>query len=162
MTTATALGISPTDRELAGMLDRQIDTMQAVLAVLEAEHAALNARDAGALMQAVSDKADRIAEAGALDAQRRSTFAFPLSGFMSGKGRFSADAGVAHRWQQLIALAERCRSLNESNGQLIRGQRRRVDQALSLLRGESLLASPEYGPKGDPRPRYLSRSLASV
>lgn len=162
MTTAAAQGVSPTDRELAGMLDRQIDAMHAVLATLEAEHAALHARDAGALMQAVGDKADRIAEAGSLDAQRRSAFAFPLSGLMSSKGRFSADAGVAHRWQQLIALAERCRNLNESNGQLIRGQRRRVDQALSLLRGGSPLASPEYGPKGDSRPRYMSRSLASV
>lgn len=162
MTSATAQRISPTDRELAGMLDRQIDAMHAVLAALEAEQAALGTRDAGALMQAVNDKADRLAEASRLDARRQSALALPLSGPMSAKGRFSADAGVTHRWQQLIALAERCRSLNESNGQLIRGQRRRVDQALSLLRGESLLASPEYGPRGDSRPRHVSRSLASV
>lgn len=144
------------------MLDRQIDAMQAVLTALEAEQAALGTRDAGALMQAVSDKAGRIAEAGRLEAQRRDVVAFPLSGLVGPRGQFSADAGVSHRWQQLIALAQRCRNLNESNGQLIRGQRRRVDQALCLLRGESPAASSEYGPSGDTRPRHVSRSLASV
>jgi flagellar biosynthesis protein FlgN len=147
---------APSDRELAGVLDRQIDAMQAVLAALEAERAALGARDSEALLQAVNCKASRVSEAGALEAQRRALYAAPL------RPQFSADAGVTHRWQQLIALTERCRSLNESNGQLIRGQRRRVDHTLCILRGESAAVPAEYGPKGDTRSRHAARSLGSV
>lgn len=152
------------DRELAGVLDRQIDAMQAVLVALEAERAALYARDAEALLQAVHCKTGRVAEAGAVEAERRALCTGPLQPGRPAAVRspFSADAGVTHRWQQLITLTERCRSLNEANGKLIRSQRRRVDDTLCILRGESAAVPVEYGPKGATRSRHAARSLGSV
>jgi hypothetical protein len=52
--------------------------------------------------------------------------------------------------------------LNDANGQLIRGQRRRTAETLRLLRGESPV-SPEYGPGGAERnSRATPRPLASI
>ncbi len=151
------------DRELARLLDEQIGAMQSVLAALEAERAALADRDGDALLAAVSGKAQRIADADALEKRRRAML--ERLGIATNPGRprrdFSADAGIASRWQQVVTLTARCRALNEANGQFIRGQRRRVDGALRILRGEPAGAA-EYGPAGEQRMRAAARVLDSV
>jgi flagellar biosynthesis/type III secretory pathway chaperone len=150
-----------TDRDLARHLDEQIDAMQSVLAALEAEQQALKRRDADALLQAVNGKATSLARADELE-KRRQTLIEQTSFFESGRsGRpFSTDAGITHRWQQLLALAHQCRAINDSNGLLIRGQRRRVDMTLQILRGSSA-APAEYGPGGESRSRAGARNLGS-
>jgi flagella synthesis protein FlgN len=148
------------DRELARILDEQIEAMQAVRDALEAERAALSARDGDALLAAVNGKAGAIASAESLEWRRQEALArlglgdrFPRAG-----RAFSADSGIGQRWQQVLALTEQCRALNEANGQMVRGQRRRVDGALRVLRGEAV-ATTEYGPGGEERPRATQRSL---
>jgi flagella synthesis protein FlgN len=150
------------DRELARLLDEQIDAMQAVLAALEAERDALTRRDGDALLQAIDSKAARVASAETIEERRQaliSSLGIPLHAGRRGR-EFSADAGIASRWQQVVALTERCRAVNEANGRLIRGQRRRVDGTLRILRGESADAV-EYGPAGEKRNRNVTRSLGS-
>lgn len=152
------------DRDLARLLDEQIDAMQSVLAALESERAALARRDGDALLQAVSGKAERIANADAIEGRRRAMLdRLGIAGH-PGPGRsrdFSADSGIASRWQQIVTLTERCRALNEANGQFIRGQRRRVDGALRILRGQPA-AAYEYGPAGEQRARNAGRLLGSI
>ena len=136
------------DRELAGLLDEQIEAMRAVRDSLEDERRALLARDGDALLGAVNVKAARLAAADAI-----------ARGNRMGRG-FSGDAGIGQRWQQVVALTEECRALNEANGQMIRGQRRRVGGALRILRGETA-APAEYGPAGESRMRIGQRLLGS-
>ena len=150
------------DRDLARLLDEQIDAMQAVLTSLEAERQALSARDGEALLKAVNGKASSIASADTIEGQRQ--VMMDRLGMSERPGRgdrdFSADTGISQRWQQVLALTQRCRALNEANGQLIRGQRRRVEGTLRVLRGETAAAA-EYGPAGERRAPGLVRSLGS-
>jgi flagellar biosynthesis protein FlgN len=149
------------DRDLARLLDEQIDAMQAVLTALDAERLALAQRDADALLKAVSDKTSTLSNADGVEARRQQLL--ERMG-LADRGRharsFAADAGVSQRWQQVLALTEQCRALNDANGQFIRGRQRRVDGALRLLRGES--APVEYGPGGERRAHRPSRSLGSI
>jgi flagellar biosynthesis/type III secretory pathway chaperone len=135
------------DRELAGLLDEQIEAMQAVREALEDERRALVARDGDALVEAVNVKSRTLAAADALARRTRA-------------GRGSGDAGLGQRWQQVVMLTEQCRALNEANGQMIRGQHRRVEGVLRLLRGDTS-APVEYGPAGERRARAGQRLLGS-
>jgi flagella synthesis protein FlgN len=150
------------DRDLARLLDEQIEAMQSVLVALETERSALGARDGDALLQAVNAKASAVADAGSLEQRRRTLLERLGIAERAARGArdFAADAGIASRWRQVVALTERCRSLNDANGQMIRGQRRRVDGALRLLRGDATVAA-EYGPGGEHRSRGSSRVLGS-
>ncbi len=148
------------DRELAQLLDQQIAGMQAVLSSLDAERAALSTRDGDALLRAVSDKASTLAGADALEQRRQQYLEQMGLGGRHGGQQFSADAGVSQRWQQVLALTRQCRALNDANGQLIRGQKRRTEGALRILHGDST-APAEYGPGGVERPRSQHRPLAS-
>lgn len=146
------------DRELAQLLDAQIEAMTSMLAALEAERAALSARDSEALLDAVNGKARHLADAGALEQRRRAILdrlGIPPQGCHRA---FSADAGVASRWQRVVALTERCRALNEANGQHIRSQHRHIDGALRVLHGQPA-APAEYGPAGARRARGTGRLL---
>lgn len=150
------------DRDLARLLDEQIVAMQSVLTALEAEQQALRKRDGDALLQAVNGKATSLANANTLEARRQDLLEQLGLTDRPGRGarQFSADAGVAQRWQQVLALTRQCQAINESNGQMIRGQQRRVSETLQLLHGRSTAAT-EYGPAGEQRYRSHSRTLAS-
>ncbi len=149
------------DRELAQLLDEQIDAMQGVLTSLEAERQALAARDGDALLKAVSSKAASLASADSIESRRQATLdRMGMSDRPGRSGRgLSTDGGISQRWQQVLALTAQCRALNDANGQMIRGQRRRVDGTLRVLRGEPAVATAEYGPSGERRTGGSQRSL---
>jgi flagella synthesis protein FlgN len=147
------------DRDLARVLDEQITAMQDVLAALESERAALAGRDGQALLEAVNRKAAALAGADTVEGRRQAML--EQLGVAPRPGRsFSADAGISQRWQQVLALTQQCRALNDANGQMIRGQRRRVDGALRILRGETA-APAEYGPAGERRANGPRRTLGT-
>jgi len=150
------------DRELARLLDEQIEAMRGMLSSLEAERQALLARDGEALLRAVDGKAACVAGADTIEDRRQALLdQLGISAARTGRSReFSADAGIAQRWQQVLALTKQCRALNDANGHLIRGQRRRVEGKLRILRGEPA-AAPEYGPAGEHRAGGFARALAS-
>ena len=62
---------TPSDRDLARLLDEQIEAMQAVLTSLEAERQALLARDGEALLKAVNGKAASLASADSIEGRRQ-------------------------------------------------------------------------------------------
>lgn len=149
------------DRELARLLDEQIEAMQAVRDSLEAERQALAARDGEALLKAVNGKAASLASADTVEGRRQALLDRLGIADRPGRGRgFSADTGISQRWQQVLALTQQCRALNDANGQMIRGQRRRVEGTLRILRGEPV-APAEYGPAGESRARSAPRLLGS-
>jgi flagella synthesis protein FlgN len=147
---------SASDRELAAVLDERIAAMSAVLVALQSERAALERRDAEALSSAVSRKQDSLRRAGTVDPEMGSLLAVLGRSRRHGGG----DQVLAARWQHLVSLTEQCRALNEGNGLLINGQRRIVDQALRLLRGQN--SPPTYGADGSASGRPAARMLGSI
>lgn len=100
--------------------------MRGVLEILGQESAALLARDVGALPGLSTRKADAVARAADLGQQRQALMQDPPD---------PGHAGVTSALARLRALALECRQLNEANGLMIRSQRRRLEGALSILRG---------------------------
>jgi flagellar biosynthesis/type III secretory pathway chaperone len=100
--------------------------VRGVLEILGRESAALLARDVGALSAICNGKADAVARAASLGHQRQT---------LMQENPGLSEAGVSSALVQLRNLALECRQLNESNGLMIRSQRRRLEGALSILRG---------------------------
>ncbi len=132
----------------ADILAREGEALADVLEALEAEHQALLARDAARLTEATAAKSRAMAQAAALEAERKAVMAL---------GEMDDET-----LQPLRQLARRCRDLNEANGALIRGQRRRVEASLSLIRGgQGGVAPATYGPDGIRTARRTPGSLAT-
>lgn len=122
MSSATA------SRELE-QLARELAAAAEVRAALEAERQALETRDAGGLLAAVDRKGRAFGQAAEAARGRPVTW--------------QAD----RRYAELTTLLRHCRRLNDENGALIRGQRRRVDAALAVLTGSDA-ERPTYGRDG--------------
>ena len=121
MSERTALGA-----RLQEIVAEEAAAMRGVLEILGQESAALLARDVGALPGISNSKADAVARAANLGQQRQALLQeTPDPG----------QAGMTSALAQLRTLALECRQLNEANGLMIRSQRRRLEGALSILRG---------------------------
>ncbi len=72
--------------------------------------------------------------------------------------RAGGDVLVA-RWQQLEQLLGRCREANQANGAAIERNRRRVEQALAVVRGQTR-APGLYGANGVSRESDAGHMLA--
>lgn len=130
--------MNPAQSDAAVVLDREIQAMEAVLGAIEAEYAALKARDAEALNEATRLKQTRLEDAQRVGAERAA--ALP-----DGPGAGPRD--LEPRWQQLVELAKACSDKNEINGLLINQQRRYVEQTIAMLRNDPQ-DSKVYGPDG--------------
>lgn len=133
------------------LLDQEVEALRAVLRTLEAERAALDGRSPDALIAASNAKAEAVARAARLEQQRRDHLA-------ASPGR--PAAAESKLLNELKRLATECRRQNDANGLMIRGQRRRVEGSLNVLRGAG---SPDvYGRDGEKRPvRGAKTPLAS-
>ncbi len=133
--------------DLTELLVQEVAALEEVLATLHAERAALDGRAADALVAATNAKAEAVAKATRLDDER--------------KVHVVTGPEVDGQLRKLKGLAAACRQQNEANGQLIRGQRRRIEGSLSVLRGGPATADT-YGRDGETRHGQGSRShLAS-
>jgi flagellar biosynthesis/type III secretory pathway chaperone len=72
-----------------------------------------------------------------------------------------AQGDLQSRWQELLKLLARCRSLNETNGALAASQRRHVEKALGLLYGTSAGAGT-YNADGMAKSPAPSASIATA
>lgn len=127
---------------LESLLTEELAALRVVLATLEAEQAALQERVPDALIAASNAKAEAVARAARLEQERRDSL-----GQSAGT---SQSATVSRLLNELKKLAADCRQRNEVNGQMIRGQRRRIEGSLNVLRGGS--AAPDtYERNGETR-----------
>ena len=127
---------------LQTLLTQEVEALRAVLVTLDTERAALEARVPDALLAASNGKAEAVARAARLEQERRDHVA-------ANPG--AQPAAVSRLLNELKTLAAECRQQNEANGLLIRGQRRRVEGSLNVLRGGR--AAPDtYGRDGETRP----------
>lgn len=128
---------------LQALLDQEVSALRAVLATLQTERAALQERAPDALLAASNAKGEAVARAARLEQERRDHI----------EANPGTQPAVVNRLlNELKRLAAECRQQNEANGQLIRGQRRRVEGSLNVLRGGG--ATPDtYGRDGETRPK---------
>lgn len=108
------------------VLAREVAAVRSVLDTLGRESAALLERDASVLLAVSNAKAEAVARAAVLGQQRQTLLE---------ENPDIGSAGVAAALEQLRELATECRQRNEANGLMIRGQRRRIEGALNILRG---------------------------
>jgi len=134
------------------LLTQEIEALQRILATLSAERAALDERAPDALLAASTAKAEAVALAASLEQQRQA---------QSAADPAAPTAAASSLINELKTLAAECRQQNDANGLLIRGQRRRVEGSLNVLRGGR--AAPDtYGRDGETRLIQASRApLAS-
>lgn len=71
------------------------------------------------------------------------------------------DGSLGILWRKLLELARRCRDCNRVNGTVVDINRRRVRQALGILRGQ-VADADIYGRSGQTAADPLSRPLAKV
>lgn len=119
----------PPSLDPTAVLERSIEGAQRLLALLERERSALEHGDAAALETCVAEKNRLLDE---LDRLGRTA---PLA---------AATPGVRENLRRLL---ERCTERNRVNGRIIELSRRRIQQALALLRGQTA-GSELYGPAG--------------
>lgn len=141
----------PLESRLYALLADEQAALSAVLESLAAESKALVDRHAERLLAASQAKSEAIHRASILERERQLLCA-ANPGLTAGR----ATQSVA----QLRRLAEECQRQNEANGLLIRGQRRRLEASLSILRG-GRPAADVYGRDGETRRASFSRELAT-
>ena len=111
---------------LHDLVAEEVVALRGVLELLGRESAALLRRDAGVLLAISISKAEAVAHAASLGQQRQTLLQ---------ENPDLDQAGMASALEQLRKLAAECRQQNEANGLMIRGQRRRIEGALNILRG---------------------------
>lgn len=151
---------------LLALLSREIELARQLLNALEQEHDALEQHSASAIQAALELKTERLAQFERSETERRRA----LSSLDIADNRGAIDAyfadqakempALAQLWTELLDLAEACRRQNQSNGALVDTQRRHVQRALDILRGEP--DATTYGPDGDTDRRSGSHSLAKA
>ncbi|GKW49226.1 flagella synthesis protein FlgN [Halomonas sp. NCCP-2165] len=139
---------------LAAHLSRQQRRLDALLDALRQETAALaRAQVDGDELAGLAETKQRLfGELDTLETQRRQAQArlgYPEG--REGARQAALDAGCPDAWQALMALAERVRELNATNGELILERMRQNQQMLDFLRDAA--GKPLYGPDGQARKR---------
>ncbi len=123
------------------LLTQEIEALRAVLDALQVERVALDERAPDALLAASNAKAEAVARAAILEQQRKAHYAADPE---------ALTAAATSLVNELKALAAECRQQNDANGLLIRGQRRRIEGSLNVLRGGHA-ATDTYGRDGETR-----------
>lgn len=151
---------------LQDLIAEEVAQLRDFLVLLEQEQQALAGGDVERLLPLAEDKNrrfGRLAELGAARGQALAAggFSADRQGMDGWLQRHPELVGARRAWQELLALAERARFLNETNGKLIAARLADNQQALSALMAAANQASL-YGPDGQARPLGGGRSLGSV
>lgn len=152
--------------DIAGLLSRELSTLESFIALLREEQALLASRANTAGLTALADQKSKAAiELGRFATMRDQELArVHLPPGRAGMDAWTlSDAGSASQrnWDRLLALAAEGRALNEANGTAIALQLQHNQQALAILMA-AVDSTATYGPDGQARPGPGSRSLGSA
>lgn len=157
---------SPSSTSPQNLLIEEAAQLRDFLDLLEQEQKALAVGDIERLLPLASRKTElfgRLAQLG--EARSRALAAAGLAadrkGMESWLERHPELGGAKREWQAFLVLAEKARSLNQTNGKLIATRLANNQQALSTLMAAANQAEL-YGPDGQAKPLGGGRSLGSV
>ena len=138
--------------ELERITREAMNCADALREILTAERQALARQDAMVLENTASDKAACVEKLEQLESERANLSA--ACGFGSTPDDMKSllrwcdqNASLKDRWEQFLAVAAACRSLNASNGSIIRLRHSQITNALAILRGDES-ETELYGPEG--------------
>jgi flagella synthesis protein FlgN len=157
---------SETRHSLALCLGRELESIERLLGVLRAEHAALGGHDAARIDEAVTVKNAALAELDAIGKERDRLMR--EAGFDPRRPDSAVEAqqwrDIMRAWRRLLELGEQCLQQNSINGALIQSGLRHTRQLLSVLRGQRPdECTASYGPRAGgsvegPAPRALGKA----
>ncbi len=142
-----------TQHPLEKLLTQEVQCTGRLLECLAAERSALTRRDLELLEKTTHGKLQHTRQLEELEAQREALVT--ELGFASGpdgllncfKSLPQADK-LSQLWEQILGNTEACQAGNLTNGGILESNRQHVEQALSILRGQSGAPSL-YDPNGD-------------
>jgi len=154
------------EHPLEKVLVQEVQCTGRLLECLEAERSALTRRDLDLLEKTTHGKIQYTRQLEELE-QQRTTLVTDL-GFVSGpdtvldcfKSLPQADT-LIQMWEQVLDNTEACKASNLTNGGILESGRQHVEQALSILRGQSGTPSL-YDPNGDTSANLGQRELGKV
>ena len=125
------------------LIDREFELAHRLSQALADESDALQQLDPGKLDRATDAKQQCVSLLSGIDSERRQfCTGYGLTPDREGMHALltradGTDGTLTGRWYSLLALLEACREVNRRNGAVVSAQRRRVDDALGLLRGDA-------------------------
>lgn len=150
---------------LAGLLDQELRSLRAFVALLVREQDLLGKGAGDALSALAAEKSTMATNLARFAAARDAEL--ERLGLPAGRSGMAAWLGaktssrLSADWNQLLVLAAEARALNETNGKLIGIQLQNNQQALSVLMSAADQAVT-YGPDGQQKTGSGGRSLGSA
>lgn len=154
--------------QLISLLQRQYDSARLMLRILDQEHAAISGNRLQDMEQLLAAKQQSIADLESLS----EAFLVLVLGPSRAKGNVVAETlrhydpmgtrGLESLWREVELLLTQCRDKNNINGKIIALGQRRIQQALSILRGDELNAESCYGATGSRAAIGASRTIGKV
>ena len=156
---------SPSD--LAKNLEAELRAFQDFIQVLQTEQDALVQGNIDSLLELARIKSEKVVLLSQL-AESRTRF-LSAQGYSQENGgmakwlqqRDGGNPQITELWQQLLALAENARQLNQINGSMIDTRLRNNQQALAILQAAAK-QSTLYGPDGQTQSLGLGRPIGKV
>lgn len=153
-------------QRLANLLQQEQLSASRLLTALEQQHQSLVESEPAQIEANAKTSYNCIQELEELEKKRNALAArLNYSGDNSGMEELirwcDYDGTLGIQWRKLLDLARRCRDCNQVNGTVVDINRRRVRQALGILRGQQSDAEL-YGRSGQSAPDALSRPLAKA
>lgn len=156
---------NPASARLADALARELQAVQAFIALLRHEQTQLASGDTASLTALAAEKTTVAEELRRLaDTREESLAALALPAGRAGMEQWIVSTeGSAYRnpWQKLLELAVQARMLNDTNGRLINLHLRHNQEALRVLTAASAELAT-YGPDGQQKIAGGGRSLGSA
>jgi len=148
------------------VLTREVQCSERLLQCLEAERSALTERDMDGLETSINNKIQYTQSLEQLERERENLvselgFAADAEGLRLCFNSLPQADNLKRLWQRVLSNIEACRSSNLTNGGILESGRQHVEQALSILRGQS--GSPSlYDTRGGHSANLGQRELGKV
>lgn len=134
------------EQAVAATLQRELDGMNRLEAVLGQEQDALRRRDAQALSTLAGEK-QRLVDEIELPGRERQALLQGTAGDV-GHTLIATRPALQALWQELQGAVQRCQAQNQVNGILLEKGRQQAQQLLALLLGQPAQQEPLYNARG--------------
>ncbi|MFP4080381.1 MAG: flagella synthesis protein FlgN [Ectothiorhodospira sp.] len=154
-------------QRLERILNESVRHAGALESALQRESAALSSRDLTGMDAAVAEKQERVRQLEALTQEQtqlltREGYASDAQGMERCLRDWDEEDILSPVWHRLVQIMNHCRHLNQVNGGVVDTARRRVDQAIHILRSGGETRTELYDPHGRSFSTTSSQSITKA